>query len=339
MIDGQHTTISILEEEVSATHVHLDISRLLFLPDNPRVYAAIRKIEDFGKLTLDEQQEAIYRQLLTEPSVQNVRTEIERDGGLQDPILVRNDTWEVIEGNSRLAVYRQLNGADPHEERWQTIRCLVIGKPTRKQQVRLLGQAHLNGKTDWSAYARALFCYRWVREDNEDPDELSQISGLTARAIKKQVDIIELMQENLDEKESHYSYYDVAMTNRKVYAGIQQRENNPLRNTVLSGIRDERFTAQQLRDWLPVVLEKKKVAKRFASGAIDLRYAHEQAEVSQTKNRLTRILGMLNAIESKDIRNLDFAEVRAVQQVARRVSTRARGLLNGVDKRVAETAK
>ena len=266
MIDGNQTTISILEEEVPATYHSWDITQLLFLPDNPRVYAAIRKIVGFEQLTPDEQQVEIYKQLLTEPSVQNVRPEIERDGGLQDPILVRSDTRQVIEGNSRLAVYRQLHIADPHEERWQTIRCLVIDKPTRRQQVRLLGQAHLNGKTDWSAYARALFCYRWVREDKDDPDELAKISGLSAKAIKKQVDIIELMQENQDEKESHYSYYNVAMTNRKISSEIRQRKNNPLRDIVLAGIREESFTAQQLRDWLPVVLDKPKVAKKFASG-------------------------------------------------------------------------
>ena len=339
MIDGEQTTISILGEEVSATYRSVEINKLLFLPDNPRVYAAIRKIAGFDQLTPAEQQERIYDQLLTEPSVQNVRPEIERDGGLQDPIIIRTDTREVIEGNSRLAVYRQLHSTDPHDERWHNIRCLDIGTPTRKQQVRLLGQAHLHGKTDWSAFARALFCYRWVREEKNDPDELSQISGLSLQAINKEVDIIELMQENQDEKESHYSYYNVAMTNRKISSEMRQRKDNPLRDVVLTGIRNESFKAQQLRDWLPVVLDKSKVAKRFASGAIDLKEAHDRAEVSETKTRLDRILNLLDAIESKDINGLDFAEIRAVHQVARKVNTKAKRLLAGVEQRVEATKK
>ncbi len=339
MSDSERTKISILGEEVDATHDRLDINRLLFLRDNPRVYAAIRKVEGFDQLALAEQQEKIYDELINEPSVENVRPEIERDGGLQDPIIIRRDTLEVIEGNSRLAVYRQLHSADPHDQRWQTIWCLDIGTPTRKQQVRLLGQAHLHGKTDWSAFARALFCYRWVREQEDDPDELAQISGLSVKAIKKQVDIIELMQENQDEKESHYSYYHVAMTNRKISSKIRQMENNPLRDIVLTGIREESFTAQQLRDWLPVVLDKSKVVKKFASGTIDLKDAHDRAEVSETKTRLDRILGLLDAIENRDIMGLDFAEVRAVQQVARRVKARAKRLLAGIEQRVDETRK
>ena len=142
MTDGEQTTISILGEDVSATYRSVEINKLLFLPDNPRVYAAIRKIAGFDQLTPDEQQDRIYDQLLTEPSVQNVRPEIERDGGLLDPIIIRTDTREVIEGNSRLAVYRQLHSTDPHDERWHAIRCLDIGTPTRKQQVRLLVSGH-----------------------------------------------------------------------------------------------------------------------------------------------------------------------------------------------------
>ena len=336
---GEQTTISILGDEVVATHCSLDIKKLLFLPDNPRVYAAIRKIEGFEQLTRDEQQEKIYNELLSEPSVQNVRPEIKRDGGLQEPITIRRDTLEVIEGNSRLAVYRELHNADPHDERWQTIRCLDIGTPTRKQQFRLLGQAHLHGKTEWTAFARALFCYRCVCEEGESPDELKETTGLTVKAINKQIDIVELMQENEDEKESHYSYYDVAMTNRKISSEIRQRKDNPLRDIVLAGIREENFTAQQLRDWLPVVLDKPKVAKKFASGAIDLKDAHDRAEVSETKTRLDRILGLLDAIETKDINGLDFAEIRAVHQVAKKINTRANRLCTGVEQRVEATRK
>ena len=209
----------------------------------------------------------------------------------------------------------------------------------QNDRLRLLGQAHLHGKTDWSAFARALFCYRWVREEKNDPDELSQISGLSSQAINKEVEIIELMQENQDEKESHYSYYNVAMTNRKISSEIRQREDNPLRDVVLAGIRNESFKAQQLRDWLPVVLDKPKVAKRFASGAIDLKEAHDRAEVSETKTRLDRILNLLDAIESKDINGLDFAEIRAVHQVARKISTKAKRLLVGIEQRVEATKK
>ena len=334
------TTIAIMGEEVEATHVSWEVDKLLFLPDNPRVYAAIRQIQGFDQLTDDEKQAEIYEQLLKETSVKKLRPEIERDGGLQEAILVRHDTNQVIEGNSRLAVYRQLNRANPNDERWQTIRCLSISKLTDDQQVRLLGQAHLHGKTDWSAYAKALFCYRWVREDGNQPVELSEISGLSVRAINKEVAIIELMRENTDDIESHYSYYNVAITSKKISFAINDENGNkPLRDVILSGIRNEDFKAQELRDWLPIVLDKPKVAKKFASGAITLKDAHDRAEVSETKTRLDRVFGLLDAIEDKEINALDYAEIRSVQQVARRVNRKAERLLDVVGKRVAKTAE
>ena len=339
MSDLEKTRISILKEEVEATLDSLAVDSLQFLPDNPRVYAAIHGLQGFDQLTDEEKQPRIFEQLLQEPSVKNLRPEIERDGGLQEPILVRHDTKQVIEGNSRLAVYRQLNKEDPHDERWQSIRCFVVSTLTPEQQVRLLGQAHLHGKTEWSAYAKALFCHRWVHEDNNDPKELSKISGFTVQSINKEVAVVELMQENRDDQESHYSYYNVALTSRKISSAINSAENRPLRKVVLSGIRDEAFTAQQLRDWLPLVLDKPKVTKKFASGDITLKDAHDRAEVSATKKSLDRIFGLLAAIEVKEINRLDFAEIRAVQQVTRKVHNKAKRLSEAVDRRVAETGQ
>ena len=339
MSDFEKTQIAILGEEVTATPDDLPVDSLLFLADNPRVYAAIRGIPSFNQLTDDEKQPQIFEQLLKEPSVKNLRPEIERDGGLQEPILVRHDTKQVIEGNSRLAVYRQLNKEDPHDERWQTIRCLVVSTLTPEHQVRLLGQAHLRGKTEWSAYAKALFCHRWVHEDRNEPKELSRISGFSVKSINKEVKVVELMRENNDDKENHYSYYNVALTNQKIPSAISPTVKNPLRDMVLSGIRKEEFTAQQLRDCLPVVLDKPKVANKFATGKITLMDAHDRAEVSPTKKSLDRIYGLLEAIEIKRISKLNFAEIRAVQQVVRKVNKKASRLSEAVDRRVAETGQ
>ena len=102
------TTIAIMRQDVPARHEQIPIDQLHFLSDNPRVYAAIRDMSDFTDLTSDEKQQRIYERLLQEPSVKNLIPEIQRDGGLQEPVIVRWDTRQVIEGNSRLAAYRKL---------------------------------------------------------------------------------------------------------------------------------------------------------------------------------------------------------------------------------------
>ena len=339
MSELEMTKVAILGDEVDATLDQYRIESLQFLPDNPRVYASVREIPNFDKLSDDDKQATIFEQLKKETSFKNLKPEIERDGGLQEPVLVRADTRQVIEGNSRLAIYRQLNEENPEDERWQKIRCLVITRLTPDQQIRILGQAHLHGKTDWTPYAKALFCYRWVRDDQREAKELSKISGLSVRFINKQVAIVELMIKNEDDKESHYSYYDVALTNKRISSLLDSLENEQLRDIVLSGIKDEDFTAQQLRDWMPVVLEKPKITKKFASGNISLKEAYERAEVSETKNQFERVLGLLEAIEARDVSSLQFAEIRVVQQVARKVCKKSKRLLDMVNDRVQETSR
>ena len=76
---------------------------LRFLKDNPRVYSCIYDELDFENLPEAVQQEKIFEKLQAEPSVKNLVQEIKRHGGLMERILVRLDTMQVVEGNSRLA--------------------------------------------------------------------------------------------------------------------------------------------------------------------------------------------------------------------------------------------
>ena len=329
---NDETSISIMREEVPARHDLVRIHDLLFLPDNPRVYAAVREMPDFDGLTIDEKQQRIYERLLEEPSVKNLIPEIKRDGGLQDPIIVRWDTRQVIEGNSRLAVYRRLSELSK-DGQWTKIRCLIVTRLTHDQQTRLLGQAHLHGKTDWSSYAKALFCYRWVIEDERDPAALRDISGISVSEIKKNVKVIQLMNENNDDKQSHLSYYDVLVRNRKISSALQ---NNPiLQAKMLSQIKTGEFTAQQLRGRLPVVIAKPKILRKYERGIINLEDAHDRAKISSTEKRLKKIRDSLDDIEKADINKLEHNEVRAVQQIVRQIRQRLKRVRSMVEAKIA----
>lgn len=331
-MNNDETTISIMGDEVPAHHDLRSIDELLFLPDNPRVYAAVREMPDFHGLTSDEKQQRIYERLLNEPSVKNLIPEIKRDGGLQDPIIVRWDTKQVIEGNSRLAVFRQLDETEP-DGPWSKIRCLIVTTLTDDQQTRLLGQAHLRGRTDWTKYARALFCYRWVVEENRDPNELSNISGITVGEIKKNVAVIQLMKENRDEKQSHFSYYEVLVRKRTISSALTN--NDSLRDTLLAQIKTEDFTSQQLRDRLPAVIAKPRILRKYAKGEVNLEDAHDRAKISGTETRLKKIRDRLDDIEKGEINKLEHNEIKAVQQVVRQIGQKLRRVSGMVDSRIA----
>lgn len=328
------TTIAIMGEEVPARHERVSIERLEFLPDNPRVYAAIREMTDFGDLTRGEKQIRIYERLLQEPSVRNLIPEIKRDGGLQDPIIVRWDRLQVIEGNSRLAVYRKL-WEDTRDDRWSQIRCLVVTKLTDDQQTRLLAQTHLHGKTEWSPYARALFCFRWVEEDGKDIAMLARISGLTANEIRKNVKVIQLMKENNDDKQSNFSYYnDILVRNRKISSAIEKSPT--LKEKLLTEIKAKRFTAQDMRKWVAAVITKPRILSKYEKGKVTLDDAYDRAKISGTQQRLKKARDILDDIRRIQIDGLEHNEVGAVRQILRQIDRHRKRVSDMIDKRNTE---
>ena len=326
------TIIAIMGQDIPARHERIAIDQLHFLPDNPRVYAAIREMTDFADLTPDEKQVRIYQRLLQEPSVKNLIPEIERDGGLQDPIIVRHDTRQVIEGNSRLAAYRKLKD-DKDDDKWTYIRCLVVSTLTDDQQTRLLGQAHLHGRTEWSPYAKALFCFRWVVEQYQDISTLANLSGFSQAEIRKNVKIIELMQGNDDNTLSNFSYYNVLVRNRVISSTIET--NKAVRDTLLSQIKTEAFTAQEMRECLPTIIAKPRILRKYEKGDVTLEDAYDRAKISGAEQQLKKIRDGLDDIERDDLAPLEHNELKAVQQVVRQIGQRLKRVSKMVDTQLA----
>ena len=243
--------------------------------------------------------------------------EIRRDGGLQDPIIVRHDTGQVIEGNSRLAAYRKLSEDTSGDDSWARIPCLVVSKLTDNQQARLLAQTHLTGKTDWSPYAKALFCFRWVVEQKRDLSSLHALSGIRPAEINKDVSIIQFMRDNNDNKLSHFSYYNVLVRNRAISTAIT--EDTALKDILLPQIKAEAFTAQEMRQRLPTVIAKPRILRKFQNGDIHLEEAYDRAKISGAEQRLKKIRGDIDDIELEDLASLQYHEVKAIEQVVRHI--------------------
>ena len=332
-MSSDRTTIAIMEQVVPASFEELSIHDLRFLSSNPRVYAAIRGMTDFADPTSDEKQRRIYDRLLLEPSVKNLIPEIRRDGGLQEPVIVRHDTLEVIEGNSRLAAYRKLHNDADDEDRWNTIRCLIVSTLTDEQQMRLLGQAHLEGRTEWSPYAKALYCFQWIVEKKGDAATLARLCKFTIAEIKKNVRIIQLMQENDDNTLSNFSYYDVLVRNRSISRVTS--EDPLLHQTVLSQIRGGAFSALEMRQRLPVIIAKPRILRKFAQGDITLEEAHDRAKISGAEQQLKKARDILDDIQKSDITPLDRNGLRAVEQLIRQANRNLKRVSSTVEAQLA----
>ncbi len=91
--------------------------------------------------------------------VKELKESIKSNGGLIDPIIVRDGDFVVLEGNSRLAAYRILYKTDPIK--WAKIKVTLLPKDIPESAVfTLLGQYHIVGKDPWDPYEQAGYLYR-----------------------------------------------------------------------------------------------------------------------------------------------------------------------------------
>ena len=102
-------------------------------------------------------------------------------------------------------------------------------------------------------------------------------------------------------------------------------------------IKDEQFTAQEMRQHLPTVIAKPRILSKYERGDITLDDAHDRAKISGTQQRLKKIRDGLDDIEKRDIDVLEHNELRAVEQVFRQIRQRLKRVGAMIDAKVAGT--
>ena len=95
-------SLTLCKQEVDVTLCKLPQFELQFFPENPRIYSLIKPDE------AEPSQEEIQERLLKMDHVKKLVQSIRANGGLTDPLIVRDGDYVVLEGNSRLAAYRKL---------------------------------------------------------------------------------------------------------------------------------------------------------------------------------------------------------------------------------------
>ena len=273
---GAKVFITVRNTEIPAYQRMMDVSALRFYPENPRIYSIVR---DHGK---HPSQEDIEQSLQSTEHVRELIQDIKRNGGLIDPLFVKDETFEVIEGNCRLAALRSLYSDSA--VKWGQAKCVILPADLDQRAISaLLGQWHLKGKKEWPPYEQAGFLYRRNRKQGIDLDRLALEVGVPKNRISTLVEAYAFMEDNDDGEREHWSYYLEYLKSRRIK---RARESYPkLDKVVVRGIKENEFgRAQDFRDWMPVICENAKVLKRFAHGELDLEEAHERAVESGGEN-------------------------------------------------------
>lgn len=170
---------------------YLDQSKLSFYVDNPRIYSIIRTNAQVPD------QDEILKQLLQLEHVRVLKDDIVTNGGLIDPLIVRQGDLVVLEGNSRLAAYRFLASKEPLK--WSKVLCTILPADIDEKLIfALLGQYHIKGKKDWAPYEKAGFLYRRFKQHGMELSAVAAELGVAPNEAKHLVAVYDFMIEHKD---------------------------------------------------------------------------------------------------------------------------------------------
>lgn len=301
-------SITILGADIPVREEKIPINKLCYNKNNPRVFSLLHgnnAVSDIPKTD-------IYDVMLSQPSVTKIKQEIYDNKGLINPILIRWDTQEVIEGNSRLTVYMYWNQREPHNEIWQKISCRVVDKLTEEQQDWYLSEVHIKGKTPWGAYEKAYPVHMRFQQGLSLDDIKKRFNIKSDVEVKKRINTIQMMKDNNDAKLDNFSYYDVIERTRNIKESIQS--NPQLKELLLRQIKSNNkdFTAIHLRDKLPIILKSTRHTNKFIKSN-NLDEAYEAAKTNNPDAKLRLAKEKMADVTKSEINKLEVAEINKLK--------------------------
>lgn len=307
-------SITVLGREITYEIKDVDINRLEFDPDNPRINRIVSRIPS-NKVS----QEFIERELINLDSTKDLIRDLEANKGVVDEVYVLGN--KVIEGNRRLCAYRRLckkYERDPdNKKRWQSIKARILQNDVSDEEISyILVTFHIKGKTPWDAYEKAAYVHRMIKKLNKTPDEIGKPLGMHKKTIEAMLNAYETMsakylrnshENNLDsgskDEVKKFSYFDAFYRQKDL---VERAQKTPaFLDEFVEWVREERFKkAQDVRD-LPKILGHKKACRAFYENgpeeafdeAMHILYEHKPEKVDRFYKKVGEFRELINDAE------------------------------------------
>lgn len=263
-------SITINGKEIPVKVGYLEQEKLKFYPENPRIYSIIYA----GEKT--PSQEEIEERLSNKEYVNVLVQSIKANGGLTDPLIVRDKDFVVLEGNSRLAAYRILAKKDPIK--WGKVKCKILpGDISDDVVFTLLGEYHIIGRTDWQPYEQAGYLYRRHKLQKVSLDIIQNELGLKKSEISHLIEVYSFMVEYKDADIDRWSYYEEYLKSnhiKKVRAEVKNFDE-----IIVEKIKSGKIAkAIDIREKLvPIAKSSAKIIKQFTSGKTNFEETYARA--------------------------------------------------------------
>lgn len=269
--------IAVMGEKIPTVIENVDIFKLRYWVENPRVNSVIKQTYGTNSVTDEQIEKELWEKC---ESVKDLYHDIEKHGGLIDEVLVKDNT--VLEGNSRLCAYRHLykRAEQQNDEdamlKWSYIRARIIPNDTPNKFIfSILGTWHIKGKAEWDTFEKAAYLKRMNTDYGYTMEQIADSISETEKFVQDHIDAYDMMVENNIYTLEKFSYF-YELTKNKHIKEITQ-ENKEILPKVIEAIKDNRFKrAEEVRD-LPKVLKDKKAKKLFIDQKGDFDEALETA--------------------------------------------------------------
>ena len=258
---------------------------------------------------------------------------IRANGGLTDPMLVRDGDLVVLEGNSRLAAYKELARNDAIK--WGKAKVRVFPSDISEKLVfALLGEYHIIGRKDWAPYEQAGYLYRRNANHGISVQDMAAEMGLSIRMVRHLVSTYQFMLDHGEHDVNRWSYYDEYLKANVVKRA--RKENPDLDEIVVAKIQHgEIATARDVRDKLVRIVNVAKAGpqplKILKSGDDTFERASESARDrgvdNMWLNRFKRFRdGLLDKDLIPDMKHMDseqrkkcLFELRKIREAVERI--------------------
>ncbi len=261
------------------TYANLNIEDIEYDTENPRIKMALEKYGD--KMT----PERIYFALRsaadddksTSSSFNALKDSIRASKGVMVPITVivlssdkgGKKSYKCIDGNTRLAIYRQLCKEDKKED-WTEIKSIILNESEQSDIEKIRVCAHLVGARAWPAYEKARYLQYLHSQEFMDYGEIIQLCGGNKNDIERQInaynDMNKYYRDVVDDTAFHIDRFSGFVELQK--SGIQDAifdaglDLNDFGQWIKTGMIRKLATVRQL----PQVLRDKEAKQIFLKG-------------------------------------------------------------------------
>jgi len=278
-------TITVLGRLITYEIKDVDIKKVEYYPENPRINYIISKYSK-NEIT----QDLIERELFKLEQTRERMKDLEENKGLIDEVYVLKN--QVVEGNTRLCAFRKLSQKYPNDKRWKTIKARILQDDVSDEELfHILGIFHIKGKTEWDAYEKAAYIHKMIEVLKKDKDEIAKQLRMQKKNVEAALKAYKVMKEkflskskNIDKQNDElgkFSYFDAFYHQKEL---VERAENTPeFVNAFVAWVKEGRFVnAQSVRD-LTKILNSKRAREVFTVNEPESAYEEAMQILHQDK--------------------------------------------------------